>query len=399
MVAEEVGECSSYATEESEDEIHMEPTATETPGNSPDAMRSIVASIAAMDAVQATIVEKLATIERAIGTVQFDMSWVRDDVRGVHTAMEKLAKNVCEMRGAHIEVERLQEQISAKTRPRTSCIEETSAKEHGMATAASLVHGNQFCNDEHQATQNPLCEEDDGSIQETQLHNNIADTPKNMASTAEDAGGNEWLNDTEFSTGLCSPPCAQTRTCMDVDEIDDETQYLEYNCPGGNTQTPLPSRSLWREFTSVVRDLPAPSAVGVHPAQGWVGAKRGPARSPEHAQHRATTPVRVAPNGAGTFNLNLSPEKHLAPEGGRGRGREGVQNDIGGTSRGGGRSGGRGRGRGRRPPPVQPQYHTAVRTLNTTSLLSSDIAQSCVACHVAHNTHIEYTTQKLAMRG
>lgn len=263
LPSEEAEECSSYGTEESGDNMILAPAETEIAVNSPDASRSLNASIAVMDVVQATIVEKLVTIGRAIGTVQFDMSWMHDDVRGVQNAMQKLAENVSEMRGAHIEVERLLEQMSGITTLRTSRMETLSAEDYGDANAASPIHVSQLHSDDNEETQNLVYSDDVVSIQETQLYDNTAKLALNVQSSRVAAGGANWFHETDMSSGSCLLPCAQTRTNMYVNDQYDESQQCEYTCPSGNTPTPAASGSLWAQFTTDVRDLPAPTGVGV----------------------------------------------------------------------------------------------------------------------------------------
>ena len=380
--------------------MHLDPPRTETATvNPPDALISINASIAAMDVVQATIVEKLAVIGRAIGTVQFDLTWVRDDVRGLQNGMQKLAESVCEMRGAHMEVERLREKMSPRPSARPSGIEALSAMDCGKSNAASLARANQLHRDKDEDTLNPVCEDDVASIEETQFYDNTADVATNIQPPAKAVGGTDWLNETQMSIGMCSPMGAQTRTSMYVVDQDDETQECEDTFPANNTRTPAGPRSMWTEFTTAVRDLPAPIGASADLAQGWVGAKRArmlPVGTPEQ------TGAMQVPNAmveALTLNLNLPPEKHTDTEGGRDRGKEAMPHDVGATSRGHGRGSGRGRGRGRRPPPVQPRYHAAVSSGHTTTMQSAGTERIFLACHEIERLYVEHDSHNLLVRG
>ena len=60
-------------------------------------------------------------MENQVVTVQFDMTWVRDDIRGVHNVMENIADHVCELQDATTELERLREQVRVDSCTQREC--------------------------------------------------------------------------------------------------------------------------------------------------------------------------------------------------------------------------------------------------------------------------------------
>ena len=291
---------------------------------------------------------------------------MRDDMRGVLGGMEKLRENVCEMRGAHMEVERLREQISLFECTGQTYKSGASAAMQGGATAEGAKQGNPNHHHHDEVGLKDVHTVAECSIRETQLHNMEADNAIHNLSSTEEGGGDDWFNETEATAGLSSPPCAQTRTIGEVDAIDDEeTQYL-YPCPSAPVHTPGSSRSMWAEFTSAVREMPAPVGIGLERGEGWVGTKR--ARQPiiEVAELRVATEGHADGIGPRALNLNLPPEKQTMTTGNRGISTVAAQDNSCGPSRGRGKGARGGRGRGRRPPPVQPRYHTAVSMRNKT---------------------------------
>ena len=120
MAVDDVDECSSYGTEYSRgEEMEAAPNAVGEDKGEP--LKALHASIAAINAGQAWILEKLVAMEKQVHTMQFDMTWVRDDMVGVHNVMENIADHVCELRDATAEVERLREQVHAGPFSKMAC--------------------------------------------------------------------------------------------------------------------------------------------------------------------------------------------------------------------------------------------------------------------------------------
>ena len=366
-VPEESDYASSYDTEASMSDRDLDVVAPDPGEKLLDSLKAIVSSIGAMDAVHAAFMEKLASLESAISTVQFDMKAQRDNMRGIQGAMENMSEDLCEMRGAHMEVERLREQISLNKVMGSTYKPTTMPDLQGGAPAKGGTQGMLHVIHDDEVGVNVATDGAECSIRETQLHNMDADTTIHNLSSPEEGGGNDWNNDTEATTTtLGSPPCAQTRTSDNVDLVDDETQHYEFS--GRNVErrttaeqrTPVSSRSMWAEFTNAVRDLPAPEGTGVDRVQGWISTKRARESTMEITDLRETIDRHAGGNEPGSLNLNLPPDKQATTLRNRAGRTDASTQDNCGTSRGGGRGGRRGRGRGRRPPPVQPRYHTPV---------------------------------------
>lgn len=121
-------------------------------------------------------------------------------------------------------------------------------------------------------------------------------------------------------------------------------------------ETQAPGRSIWEEFTSTVRDMPAKVLGGGDRDEPWMRAKRGRESTTDFGgvEHVGTGADPLA--GHGCLNLNLSPDKLGGSESMGGRGSSIAPKGRGMGGRGRGRACGRGAGRGKRPPPVQPRY-------------------------------------------
>ena len=199
---EESDYASTYETEGSMSDRDMDIHPPVTGEHMLEGMKGIVSSIGDVDAVTAAIVEKLeslgsaiSTVQivekleslgRAISTVQFDMTWMRDDMRGVLGGMEKLRENVCEMRGAHMEVERLREQISLYECTGQTYKSGASAAMQGGATAEGAKQGNPNHHHHDEVGLKDVHTVAECSILETQLHNMEADNAiHNLSSTEE----------------------------------------------------------------------------------------------------------------------------------------------------------------------------------------------------------------------
>ena len=59
-------------------------------------MAALLGGIAQLARGQAIVLERLSFLEKIVGTVQFDMTWVRDDVKSVHEAMDRFADFACD---------------------------------------------------------------------------------------------------------------------------------------------------------------------------------------------------------------------------------------------------------------------------------------------------------------
>ena len=110
-------ELSSYGSGHSS-EGYLEPHTIPAPTSGEDDLPTLVAGIAALSRGQAIVLEKLTFLEKIVGTVQFDMTWVCDDVKSVHEAMDRFADFACDFQDEAVEVQRLKEQVSLDGSPR-----------------------------------------------------------------------------------------------------------------------------------------------------------------------------------------------------------------------------------------------------------------------------------------
>jgi hypothetical protein len=242
-VAEDDGDdCSSYDTMYSGGE-EMEAEATTVGVDMGEPLKSLQTSIAAINAVQTRILEKLATMEKQVLTVQFDMTWVRDDMKGVHNVMENIAEGLCELKDATAEVDRIGEQVQAE-----QCAQRARAgkghREHGKESAmVTAEHGMNDGGDACEAAHDPTGYEPRSYIEETQDFDTNLDTNLdmhiNVVSSPEEDRDNGWGHVREASVGLGSPPCTQKRGHNATDVVFQESQQVEMTCPG--TELPVPA--------------------------------------------------------------------------------------------------------------------------------------------------------------
>ena len=78
---------------------------------------SVIGGIAALSRGQAILMEKMTFLEKIVGTVQFDMTWVRDDMKSVQQTMLKFDQHVGVVTDADAEVESLKEEVSVDGSP------------------------------------------------------------------------------------------------------------------------------------------------------------------------------------------------------------------------------------------------------------------------------------------
>lgn len=104
--------CSSYGTEESEEEVFLEEEDNNGVDGIVDRMDEMKCNIAGIDATQNAIFDKLASLEKAIMRMQEDTTWVREELRVVHEVTENLADHVCMLSKQRTEEDALQQQRS-----------------------------------------------------------------------------------------------------------------------------------------------------------------------------------------------------------------------------------------------------------------------------------------------
>ena len=196
-------ECSSYGTHNSY-EGDMEKVVDAPIDGVVETLRALkasnatmVASIASIVASQGTVVEKLNSLEKAVVTVQFEMTWVRDDMKGVHTIMEKHTENDTELRDPNAEVVRqlrheCDEGISTKPWKGKGQVEEGCE-----ATPRSRPLAKRACTQEEPIGENDGTFADGGYIEETQNHSQYVERLTSIASSPEDENVSDWEPSTQ----------------------------------------------------------------------------------------------------------------------------------------------------------------------------------------------------------
>ena len=205
MAMDNVEECLSYGTGYSREE-DMEATPIAVGEGMEEPFKALHASIAATNAVQTWILEMLAAMEKLVVTVQFDMTWVRDDMRGVHNVMENIADHVCELRDATTELEGLREQVRADPCAQRKCFGKGLLEAGHEYADASAEHGENDGRNECEAGHNPTSYEPGTYIEETQrVHTNV-DMHINISSSPEEERAHDWGYMRRASLGLSSSP-------------------------------------------------------------------------------------------------------------------------------------------------------------------------------------------------
>lgn len=359
MAVDDADDYSSYDTEQSGEE-DMEAEATAVGEDRGEPLKLLHTSIAAITAVQTRILEKLAAMEKQVLTVQYDMTWVRDDIKGVHNVMENIADHVCELKDATAEVEKLREQLQADASARSVGAGKGHTEDRNESAIASPEHGRNDGRDAGEAAHDPTDYEPGSYIEETQRLDTNVDMHMNIVSSPEVERENDWGHPRQASPGLCSPPCKQKRGNKVVDVVLEESQQLEMSYPNTQLRTPTSSRSMWHDFTEAVKDWPAPSTEAIGSREGWISAKRGRGLSPEYRKDRCTGGKDSNVGEQGSLNLNLSPDMTMTTELLQGRGVVAPSKNTTATNKSEGKGAGRGTARARRPPAVQPRYHSSV---------------------------------------
>lgn len=344
-------------------EGELEPSTMVATEGAGDAMAAMNVAIASIAKTQAIMIEKLTLMERAVATVQFDMMWLRDDLKEVHNVMDNIAGHVCDLGDATTEVDALHEQVSVDANMRQAYTEkgndEDCAKGPSVSTSPGEEVGVQDVDRQCKDARN-----DTGTfIEETQSFENIVNTHMTRLSSPDGAREREWGSTRHAPLALCSPPRQSIRESIEANLFQEESHPIEMSCPSSQLQTPLSGRSMWKDFAAAVRDWPPPPPVQNARAEGWVSTKKGRWDTIVYGEERVNTvnEANVEPQTA--LNLNMPPEKYVTMEGSRRGWDVAPSKTIVESSKNGGN--GRGTTRGRRPPAVQPQYHRTVSCGNT----------------------------------
>lgn len=357
MSADEVDEYSSDGSGHTS-EGFLDPPTIAVPVGSNEDMAALLGGIAQLARGQAILLERLSFLDKIVGTVQFDMTWVRDDMQSVHQAMDRFADYVCDIQDAVGNVEKEKEQVSLDDSPRQAWKGKEPMVDFPRPPSASTSHG------ERQYGLNDVaCRLEGGNYlpgSQTFVKNNV--TNPNTVAVIE-TGRRLWGLERAPLPEMGSPQCQQTRVSVEKELLQEESQQIEMSCQSTELPTPVTARSMWTDFTTAVRDWPAATVAVSAAEEGWVNARKGRWELTEYGKENVDTCSAQMMEEHGTLNLNLMPEKEVIHEVTRGRGRAAAIVGTTGASKNANKGAWRGTARGRRPPAVQPRYHTSVRVV------------------------------------
>ena len=359
MTVDEEDDISSYGSGHSSEGV-QEITTMAVPTSSHDDLATVFSGIAALARGQAIVLEKLTFLEKIVGTVQFDMTWVRDDMKSVHQAMDRFADYVCDVQDEAADRQRLKEQASLDGSLQQSLKGKEHAVEFPQPPSASTSLGEQQYGRDVVADRHVWSKEVVNVIQETQTFAKNREMCNTTLALTE-TGRREWVYEGDASPELGSPPYQQTRATIEKEPPVEESQQIEMSCQSTQPPTPGAGRSMWEDYTSAVRDWQAPDVHVTKREEGWVSAKKGRWELALYGQDNGDTARTHMLGEHGAINLNLLPEKQ-GPAEPRGVGVEAsASTAITGASRSTGNGKWRGNAPARRPPAAQPRYHTSVR--------------------------------------
>jgi hypothetical protein len=348
--SEEGDQCSSYGTDESEPDEGLEMGVQNSGDQWTESVDVMKRSLAALDATQHKIVEKLSTLEKVVNVVQEDTSWMRGDVQVVHQVVEKLSDYVSVLSDTVAVVEGVPTKKSPLVSAWGHWKEEALPKERGSTQQPGIGDDDELHAGDEERNHMQVGHDGDTAIAETQMYENTICMERNTGSLASETEDGGW--DKSCYTGrTLALPTEEQPGGDDEDEhwLAGRTQVeMTINCTQSGTQTP--GRSIWSDFASTVRDMAGPLHPDVNSSEGWVQSKRGRASSSEVGTQSRVQSLVENMTGHTNFNLNMSPNNSDLAHTVCGRGLNSASRGRGAGSRGGGRGGGRGAGRGKKPP-------------------------------------------------
>ena len=346
VAMEEGGECSSYGTGESEEEGEQEIAQNVRADAGADVMQDIKRYMANMEATATYIVEKLASLEKAVMAAQEDMVWVRADQTVVHEVVENLVEHVSTLNPTVVEVEGVAKGDASPVCAWGNWEQPAHAKEGDPADSMGAGRGS------HETYVL------DTEIQETQAMDMNPTLDGNITSLADEDGVAEWYENRAGSPACWSPKGTQPRRQEADDPVEDGCEQMEMTLAGPEVGTVAPGGLVWEAFKSTMRDMQAPVHGGRDDNGGWIRSKRGREGTSELGAVKNVGPTVEAMASHANLNLNLSPENLTSHDAMQGKGSNVAQAARGTGSRGRGRGSGRGTGRVKRPPPVNPRYRS-----------------------------------------
>lgn len=358
MSADEVDEASSYGSGHSS-EGFLEASTVAVPTSGGEDMAALLGGIAQLARGQAIVLERLSFLEKIVGTVQFDMTWVRDDMKSVHQAMDRFADFVSDFQDEAVEVQRLKDQVSLDGRPRQAWKGKEVVVDLPRGPSVSTSLGQRQFGPYDAADWNAARKDGGNYIQETEMFAENNDTHTRPLALI-DTGRREWGDDSVPSPEMGSPPCQQARMSIEMEPLEEESQQFEMSCQSTQMPTPATAPSMWTDFATAVRDWRAPTVVEMEGGEGWVSAKKGRWDLTVYGKENVHPGDAEMVEEHGSLNLNLLPEKEGPAEITRGVGDVAADARITAARKNAGSGAWRGTAVGRRPPAVQPRFHTSV---------------------------------------
>ena len=356
---QEGGDCSSYGSGESEEEGGQEDPQNLRADAWMDGLQFMKRCWANMEATQTYIVEKLASLEKAVMAAQEDMVWVRADQGVVHEVVENLVEHVSTLNPTVVEVEGV---ANADLEPVCAW---GNWKQPAHPKEGDPVDSMGAGGDDRAKVMDAAGRGSheryvlDSEIQETQVMDMNTPLDRNITSLAEEDGVAQWYENRAGSPAYWSPKGTQPRQQAADDPVEDRCEQMELTLDGPEVGTVAPSRQVWDTFKSTMRDMQAPVHGGANDSGRWVRSKRGRSGTLDIVPVNHVSPTVEAMAGHANLNLNLSPEKLTGEDAKRGKEIIVAPNARGTGSRGRGRGTGRGNGRVKRPPPVTPRYRSS----------------------------------------
>jgi hypothetical protein len=287
------------------------------------------------------------------------MTWVRDDVKGVHEAMNRFGDYVCDIQDAAADVDRVMDQARLDGSQQQQWKGKDIVVDFPIPEGVKVRQGGQQRGGQYVADGNACRKEGGVYIQESQA----LGTAHDMHTSPEalpDAGRMDWLYEHGTSPDMGSPPCKQPTVNIEKEPLQEVSQQIEMSWQSSQVQPPVTTPSMFTDYSTAVRDCRAPNESGNEMDARWVRAKKARWDLAEYGKENVFTGSDQFLGGHGALNLNLTPEKQGNPERPRGGGGVAVTNCTPAGSKTPSSGAWRGTASGKRPPAVQPRYHTSV---------------------------------------
>jgi hypothetical protein len=228
LSAEDDEDWSSHGTEHSGEAL-MEVTRAALAESEGIDVATLFAAVATFSRGQAILIEKIAQLERTVGTVQFDMTWVRDDMKAVHQVMERITEDVCDLRDVATKIEIPGEQVSMDVYTPTPWKGNEHAANVSKGPSASTSHGDPQSGNNYVPIRNAS---HDVAV------NYMDDTPEFMFNTdvhlermpSKDGSRLEWEHARGASPALWSPPGEQTRVSIEQKPLEEDSEWIKMSC-------------------------------------------------------------------------------------------------------------------------------------------------------------------------